>query len=55
MKCVAVKMPYFYIEVPNAAAYINLDIKPPFYYFDREHINHFTPDSLKKFICSAWI
>lgn len=35
-----------YIEVPNAAAYIT-GHKAPFYYFDREHINHFTPVSLK--------
>lgn len=37
---------YAYIEVPNAAAYITGQ-KAPFYYFDREHINHFTPTSLK--------
>ena len=37
---------YAYIEVPNAAAYI-IGQKAPYYYFDREHINHFTPTSLK--------
>lgn len=37
---------YAYIEVPNAAAYIKGQ-KAPYYYFDREHINHFTPTSLK--------
>lgn len=36
---------YVYIEVPNAAAYIK-GYKAPFYYFDREHINHFTMNSL---------
>ena len=37
---------YVYIEVPNAAAYFK-GHKAPFYYFDREHINHFTIHSLK--------
>lgn len=37
---------YVYIEVPNAAAYVK-GHKAPFYYFDREHINHFTIESLK--------
>lgn len=37
---------FFYIEVPNANKYIE-GYKAPFYYFDREHINHFTLNSLK--------
>lgn len=36
-----------YIEVPNASAYID-GHNAPFYYFDREHINHFTPVSMKR-------
>jgi 2-polyprenyl-3-methyl-5-hydroxy-6-metoxy-1,4-benzoquinol methylase len=34
-----------YVEVPNAAAYCDC-FHAPFYYFDREHINHFTRCSL---------
>ena len=37
---------FIYIEVPNAGKYIE-GYKAPFYYFDREHINHFTLNSLK--------
>ena len=35
-----------YVEVPNAANYAHA-LKAPFYYFDREHINHFTENSLQ--------
>jgi len=34
-----------YVEVPNAAGYADC-FHAPFYYFDREHINHFTQGSL---------
>lgn len=46
MSLVSGEKTMFYIEVPNAATYIK-GYKAPFYYFDREHINHFTPISLK--------
>ncbi len=46
MNCVLREKAMCYIEVPNAAAYIK-GHKAPFYYFDREHINHFTPAALK--------
>ena len=42
---------YVYIEVPNAAAYIK-GYNAPFYYFDREHINHFTLTSIKNLFAS---
>lgn len=34
-----------YIEVPDAAHYVS-HFSAPFYYFDQEHINHFTEQSL---------
>lgn len=34
-----------YVEVPDAAGYVE-KFHAPFYYFDREHINHFTRASL---------
>lgn len=46
IKCVSKEDTLIYIEVPNASEYINGQ-RAPFYYFDREHINHFTPISLK--------
>ena len=41
-----------YVEVPNAAGYSNL-FHAPFYYFDREHINHFTSCSLDNLFAKA--
>jgi SAM-dependent methyltransferase len=38
-----------YVEVPDAAGYADF-FHAPFYYFDREHINHFTLDSLDNLI-----
>lgn len=46
MISVASKDAFFYIEVPNADTYIN-GLQAPFYYFDREHINHFTEKSME--------
>jgi len=40
-----------YIEVPDAAGYAGL-FHAPFYYFDREHINHFTRISLSNLVAS---
>jgi SAM-dependent methyltransferase len=34
-----------YVDVPDASVYAK-HFHAPFYYFDREHINHFTPTSL---------
>jgi 2-polyprenyl-3-methyl-5-hydroxy-6-metoxy-1,4-benzoquinol methylase len=38
-----------YVEVPNAAGYSDC-FHAPFYYFDREHINHFTQRSMDNLI-----
>lgn len=38
-----------YVEVPDAAGYADF-FHAPFYYFDREHINHFTIGSLDNLI-----
>jgi len=38
-----------YIEVPDAAGYADF-FHAPFYYFDREHINHFTLGSLDNLV-----
>ena len=40
---------YLYLEVPNAAHYINNWVVP-FYYFDCEHINHFDVHSLSNLL-----
>ena len=39
------KRSIIYVEVPNAAGYSDC-FHAPFYYFDREHVNHFTLGSL---------
>lgn len=41
-----------YVEVPNMQGYRER-MHAPFYYFDREHINHFTPASLDNLFASA--
>jgi hypothetical protein len=42
----------FYADVPDASCY-HKNLYASFYYFDREHINHFTPTSLEHLINST--
>lgn len=39
-----------YIEVPDAATYIDYQRREFLYYFDRLHVNHFTVQSLLRFV-----
>ncbi|MFZ0747162.1 MAG: class I SAM-dependent methyltransferase [Terracidiphilus sp.] len=39
-----------YIEVPNALQYIEYERREFLYYFDRLHVNHFTPQSLTRLV-----
>ena len=41
---------YLVVEVPDAGRYQMFPRKTPYYYFDRLHINHFTPNSLAKLL-----
>ena len=41
-----------YIEVPDPRGY-RCDLRPPYYYFDSEHINHFGPLALGKLFAMA--
>ena len=39
-----------YIEVPDSLQYANYNRKEFLYYFDRLHVNHFTPQSLVRLL-----
>lgn len=41
-----------YIEVPDPRGY-RCDPRPPYYYFDSEHINHFSPHALGRLFAAA--
>lgn len=41
-----------YIEVPDPRGY-RCDPRPPYYYFDSEHINHFSPQALGRLFATA--
>jgi SAM-dependent methyltransferase len=41
-----------YVEVPDPRGY-RCGPRPPFYYFDSEHINHFSPRALARLFASA--
>lgn len=41
-----------YIEVPDPRGY-RCDPRPPYYYFDSEHINHFSPRALARLFSAA--
>lgn len=41
-----------YIEVPDPRGY-RCDPRPPYYYFDSEHINHFSPRALGRLFATA--
>jgi SAM-dependent methyltransferase len=41
-----------YVEVPDPRGY-RCGPRPPFYYFDSEHINHFSPQALARLFTSA--
>jgi SAM-dependent methyltransferase len=42
-----------YADVPDASRY-GVNDYASFYYFDREHINHFTPTSLQRLFTANW-
>ena len=40
----------FYVEVPNSLQYATYERLEFLYYFDRLHVNHFTPQSLRRLV-----